>query len=323
MRIAVIPSVLAALAVLASGPLARAQGLDADALLARAVALHQAGDTLGAIENYEAALEKDPSRLEARSNLGAAYAQLGRYTEAIENYQAVLQKRYSSGLQTQVSYTFQKCMTNNDGYYGTWGTATQASPAANYWQNLYDPSSDYAQCYWDTKHVLSAYAVYELPIGRGKQFGKDVPTIVNAAVGNWTISPIISWHTGFPLALYGSDQTGTGSQGARQNCTGTVHYPKTVSNGGLQWFDPSFLSTPAMFTFGNCPAQGPAIGPGYADVDLGMQKNFPLTERMKLQFRTDFLNLFNHPQFAHPGGNGIITATQAARELQFALKFYF
>jgi tetratricopeptide (TPR) repeat protein len=93
MRIAVIPSVVAVLAVLACGSLARAQGLDADALLARAVALHQAGDTLGAIENYEAALEKDPSRLEARSNLGAAYAQLGRYAEAIENYQAVLQRR--------------------------------------------------------------------------------------------------------------------------------------------------------------------------------------------------------------------------------------
>jgi tetratricopeptide (TPR) repeat protein len=55
--------------------------------------LHQAGDTLGAIENYEAALEKDPSRLEARFNLGAAYAQLGRYGEAIENYQKVLEQR--------------------------------------------------------------------------------------------------------------------------------------------------------------------------------------------------------------------------------------
>jgi tetratricopeptide (TPR) repeat protein len=93
MRIAVIPSVVAVLAVIACASLARAQGLDADALLARAVALHQAGDTLGAIENYEAALEKDPGRLEARSNLGAAYAQLGRYAEAIENYQGVLRQR--------------------------------------------------------------------------------------------------------------------------------------------------------------------------------------------------------------------------------------
>ena len=237
--------------------------------------------------------------------------------------QAVLQTRYSHGLQSQVSYTYSKCMTDNSGYFGTWSTTTQTTPASPYFQNLYNRRSDWAQCYSDSKHVLSAYAVYEVPIGRGKQFGKDVPRAVNAVVGNWTVSPIISWHTGFPLALYGGDSSGTGSPGPRQNCTGSVHYPKTVSSNGLQWFDSSFLSSPAPFTFGNCPAQGPAIGPGYADVDLGMQKNFPLSERMKLQFRTDFLNLFNHPQFAHPGGDGVISASQAARELQFALKFYF
>jgi len=214
-------------------------------------------------------------------------------------------------------------MTDNSGYFGTWSSTTQTTPASPYFQNLYNRRADWSQCYSDSKHVLSAYAVYEVPIGRGKQFGKDIPKVVNSVVGNWTVSPIISWHTGFPLALYGGDSSGTGSPGPRQNCTGTVHYPKTVTSNGLQWFDTSFLSAPGPFTFGNCPAQGPAIGPGYADVDLGMQKNFPLSERMKLQFRTDFLNLFNHPQFAHPGGDGVITATQAARELQFALKFYF
>jgi len=63
---------------------------DADALFARGVALHQAGDILGAIEAYEAALEKDPDRVDARSNLGAAYVRLGRYDEAIGHYRAVL-----------------------------------------------------------------------------------------------------------------------------------------------------------------------------------------------------------------------------------------
>ena len=237
--------------------------------------------------------------------------------------QAVLQQRYSHGLETQVSYTFSKCMTDNSGYFGTWSGSTQTSPASPYFQNFYNKRADWAQCYSDSKHILSAYAVYELPIGRGKQFGKDVPTVVNAVVGNWAVSPIISWHTGFPLALYGSDFSGTGSPGARPNCTGPVHYPKTVSSAGILWYDPSFLSAAAPFTFGNCPAQGPVIGPGYADVDLGMQKNFPFSERMKLQFRTDFMNLFNHPQFAHPGGDGRINTTQQARQLQFALKFYF
>ena len=242
--------------------------------------------------------------------------------------QAVLQKRYSSGLQTQVSYTFQKCMTNNDGYYGTWGTATQASPAANYWQNLYDPSSDYAQCYWDTKHVLSAYAVYELPFGRGKRFGHDMPAVANAVVGNWSINPIVSLHSGFPLALYASDSSGTGSPSPRPNCSGAVHYPKTVTSAGLQWFDPSPFSQPAAGSFGNCPAQGPVIGPGYKDFDISLQKNFLFTETKRLQFRADFLNAFNHPNFGAPNhtvgaGMGITNTSQDARQMQFALKFYF
>jgi hypothetical protein len=242
--------------------------------------------------------------------------------------QVVLQKRYGNGLQGQVSYTFQKCMTNDDGYYGTWGATTQAGPSGNYWQNLYNPNGDYARCYWDTTHVLSAYAVYELPIGRGKQFGHDMPTVANAVVGNWSINPIISWHTGFPLSLYGADNSGTGSPENRPNCVGPVTYPKTVTDQGIQWFSPSSFVNATHGTFGNCPAQGPVIGPGYVAADISLQKNFPINERMRLQFRADFLNAFNHPNFAVPNdsvgaGFGISSATQDARQLQFDLKFYF
>jgi tetratricopeptide (TPR) repeat protein len=91
MNAAVTP-LAALLAFLCLGPAALAQAPDADALFARGVILQRSGDTLGAIENYEAALEKQPDRVDARSNLGAAYAQLGRYTEAIEHYQTVLQR---------------------------------------------------------------------------------------------------------------------------------------------------------------------------------------------------------------------------------------
>jgi hypothetical protein len=242
--------------------------------------------------------------------------------------QAVLQKRYGNGLQGQVSYTFQKCMTNDDGYYGTWGGTTQAGPSGNYWQNLYNPNGDYARCYWDTTHVLSAYAVYELPIGRGKQFGHDMPTVLNAVVGNWSINPIVSWHTGFPLSLYGADNSGTGSPENRPDCVGPVSYPKTVTDQGIQWFSPGSFVNAAPGTFGNCPAQGPVIGPGYVDADISLQKNFPINERMRIQFRADFLNTFNHPNFAVPNdsvgtGFGISSATQDARQLQFDLKFYF
>jgi tetratricopeptide (TPR) repeat protein len=94
MKLAVIPAVAVVLLATLGPPAARAQQApDADALFAHAVALHQSGDTLGAIQGYEAVLEKDPGRFQARSNLGAAYAQLGRYAEAIANYQKVLEQK--------------------------------------------------------------------------------------------------------------------------------------------------------------------------------------------------------------------------------------
>ena len=242
--------------------------------------------------------------------------------------QAVLQKRYSNGLEAQISYTYEKCMTNDDGYYGTWGGEKLTTASGNYWQNLYNPNGDYAQCYWDSKHVISAYAVYQIPFGKGKQFGNDVPTAVDAIAGNWSINPIVSWHTGFPLSLYGSDDSGTGSPEARPDCLGPVQYPKTVTGGGVQWMSPNSFANAAPGTFGTCQAQGPVIGPGYVDFDISMQKNFPIGERMKFQFRTDFLNVFNHPNLAAPNtsigsGFGLINTSQDARQLQFALKFYF
>ena len=161
--------------------------------------------------------------------------------------QAVLQKRYAGGLQYQVAYTFSKCMTDNSGYYGTWGS-TQATPANPYYQNLYDPHADWAPCYFDSKNILSSYAVYEIPFGREKRFGNSAPSVVNAVVGGWSINPILSLHTGFPLALYnfGSDPTGTGSRGLRPNCNGASHVfgrkaAKDPSSGafiGYQWKAP-------------------------------------------------------------------------------------
>ncbi len=95
----------------------------------------------------------------------------------------------------------------------------------------------------------------------------------------------------------------------------------------MQWFDPGAFSQPAS-GFGNCPAQGPVIGPGYSDTDISLHKNFPLSEAMKFELRADFLNVFNHPNFNAPStslgvGMGLLTNTQDARQMMFALKFYF
>jgi len=97
---------------------------------------------------------------------------------------------------------------------------------------------------------------------------------------------------------------------------------------GYQWFDPTPYSAPATGNFGNCPAQGPVRGPGYADIDLSLQKNFTITERVKLQFRSDFLNAFNRVNLNAPGGGlgtnmGVTGSAQDPRVIQFALKLYY
>ena len=250
--------------------------------------------------------------------------------------QAVLQKTLSHGLQAQVSYTYAKCMSNNTGYYGTWSNARASSTASPYWQNVYDPAAEWAPCYYDETNNLTAYAVYDLPFGHGKQFGSDMNKAENAIVGGWTVSPIMTLHTGFPLALYtnASDPTGTGSRGLRPDCNGTNtvlgRSPAPAgTGGGYLWFDPNNYSDPTT-TFGTCaPQLGGLRGPGFYNWDISLQKNFQITERIRMQFRSDFLNAFNRVNLAVPNTTvnvsttGVIQASQPARNIQFALKLFF
>jgi hypothetical protein len=104
---------------------------------------------------------------------------------------------------------------------------------------------------------------------------------------------------------------------------------KTGKYIGYQWFDNSPYSASGPEQFGNCPAQGPVRGPGFGDVDLSVQKNFPVTERVRIQFRADFLNAFNRVNLNTPSGSccggtmGVVNTSQDPRNIQFALKLYY
>jgi hypothetical protein len=243
--------------------------------------------------------------------------------------QAVLQKQMSHGLQYQVSYTFSKCMSDSTGYYGAWDNALSASA---YWQNIYDPRSEWAPCYYDATHVISAYAIYDLPFGRGKAFGHDMNKIVDAVVGGWEVSPLVSWRTGWPLPVFGGqDNTTTNSRGFRPDCNSIPSTSDTRIPGvGVQWFtNNGNFTQPAPGQFGNCaPQLGGLRGPHYTDLDFSLHKDFQMTERFKLQFRTDFINAFNHVNFEAPNTGigptmGQITSAEPPRNIQLALKLYF
>ncbi|MGH9454448.1 MAG: carboxypeptidase regulatory-like domain-containing protein, partial [Terriglobia bacterium] len=240
--------------------------------------------------------------------------------------QATLRKRFSNGLQYQVAYTYSKCMTNSSGYYGSWGG--QTTPTSPYWQNLYNMKSEWGPCYYDVAHTLTGYAVYQLPFGHKMKFGSNWNPAVNAVLGDWQTSGIYTWHTGYPITISGGDTSGTNSRGSRADCIGPDVTVDTSSPlGGIQWFNPNSYASSLPGDFGNC-APATTRGPGLSELDFSLQKEFPLTETKRFEFRGDFINFFNTPILNSPNGGlgselGLVNSSQGARNIQFALKFYF
>lgn len=291
-----------------------------------------------------------------------AGANMSNSDQKYEALQAVLQKRMSNGLQGQVAYTYSKCLSNSPGYFGTgWGsTNAMSSGGQPGWQNIYDKSADWGPCYFDQTHILTSYVTYQLPFGRGKQFGHDLNPVLNQVIGNWEIGGIITLHTGNALTLNNFGGWGVGGNTSNTNgiepqtlsglpsCNGPVKVlnkyvpanPATGAAAFIQYFDPSNVSVPAANTFGSCSI-GNIRGPGLANVDFSVHKDFRLTEGKRLEFRMETLNLFNRPVYTFFGGPangsfdpgpgtstsnptfGNITGSQGARQIQLALKFLF
>jgi len=302
------------------------------------------------------------SLFQADQNGALAGANLSNATQKYDALQAVLLKRMGNGLEGQVSYTYSKCLSNSPGYFGTgWGsTQAQSSGGQPGWQNIFDPQASWGPCYFDQTHILTSYVTYQLPVGRGKQFGKDLNPVVNAIVGNWEVGGIITLHTGNALTLNNFGGWGVGGNTSNTNgvepqtlsgvpdCNGPIkvlnqYVPANAATNTpayIQYFDPTNVSVPAPSTFGTCGI-GNIRGPGYANVDFTIHKDFPITEGKKLQFRMDTLNLFNRPVYTFFGGpangsfdpgSGVSTSnpdfghfsgSQGARQIQLALKFIF
>jgi len=240
--------------------------------------------------------------------------------------QALLQKRLSAGLQYSVAYTWSKCMTNNLGYYGQGGQSGQSNW---YYQNIYDAAAEWGPCDYDVAQNFVTNAIYDLPIGRARSFGKNMNKIEDAIIGGWQAAGILSLHGGFPLTVTAADASGTGSRGARANCIAApdVFGEQDSPLGGYQWFSPASYTQPAAGTFGSCGV-GTVRGPGLHTFDFDLTKNFKFTERQSLDFRADFINLTNTPILNAPNHGigttlGLLQGSQGARNVQFSLKYHF
>ena len=255
----------------------------------------------------------------------------GTYSPANQNYnslQVELQGRLHKGLSYLLSYTWARCMTNSQGFFGESG---QSSGPSAWWQDQYNPKADYGGCYYNVKGDFTGYVIYDLPFGRGRMFGANMNRIEDVAVGGWRVSVIPTIRGGFPITLSSAnDESNTNAFQNRPDCNGpgqVLHKQQATSTPGYQWFSPAPYSEPRQGTFGNCKVSS-VYGPGEQNLDIGLSKSFTTFHEQNLEFRSEFINAFNHVILDAPnntiGSNmGVINSSEGARNIQFALKYNF
>ena len=159
---------------------------------------------------------------------------------------------------------------------------------------------------------------------------------MNTLIGGWEFAPNLEMQTGFywtPASGFDYANVTTGSWRPDRICNGNLPSGRrTVA----RWFDTSCYTDALLqadydngiYRFGNA-GRSTIDGPGIFNLDFGMYKNFKLTERVKMQFRSEFFNSLNRANFGGPSTNltsgdyGQITSAADGREIQFALKLSF
>jgi len=244
--------------------------------------------------------------------------------------QANYNHRFSKGLTALVSYTYSKFLDNVEGN-NNWSYAGNVGPANNY--NLAAEKSVDGS---DTPHSLVANYIYQLPIGRGRAVGSNMSRLADAVAGGWEVSQIATFKSGLPLSVSGSDIASYGGN-PRPDVVGPVH----VANQSIhEWFNTGAFAFAPYGTFGSAPRYFSSLrGPGYQNWDTAIMKNWQIKESMRLQFRAEMFNTFNHVQFYTPNTGytgcdpnadqscssslGQITNAFPSRTVQFAGKFYW
>lgn len=282
------------------------------------------------------------------------------------NYHAAqftLRRRFSSGLGMSLAYTFGKSIDNQSvdpvGAASGGGLSTTNSRTPN---DIRDFRQERARSDFDRTHVFTGATVWEVPLGRGQRFLGSSRGIMNQIIGGWSINTIFNVMSGEPFAVRSGSFTANGSHESRagvqapikpqlqelpgQTFAGPVLFkPVTLTTCGVDLTQPFCLPAPGQDGAG----RNIFTAPGYWNIDLGFIKTFAITERVKLQFRTEMFNAFNHANFdnprdasvgspsiqssvfaqtccaavAPPSTQTIVQTGEAARVIQFALKVQF
>ena len=279
---------------------------------------------------------------------------VGQQANAIvpyKGYTSIFYTKYGAtsnynGLQTQIQRRFSRDLVITADY--TWSKTIDLTDDDDNISELidtYHPARDRAVAGWDRTNVFNSNFVYTAPDFRGKGF------VTRSALGGWELSGIIRYWSGLPFSVFANGNPGTLGPTALNNPgnsgSGNVYanynpqaghplYTRTYT----QWFDPTLFSRPADNTLGNT-SRNQFRGPGIANWNISIYKNFLFTESTRLQLRLDTFNTFNHTQFvglfnsvsannsgqaidaSNRSNSGGVASTFDARNLQLAAKFFF
>jgi len=242
------------------------------------------------------------------------------------SFQLKVEKRLSTGLSLLGAYTNAKLIDDASQQNGNFGPEGVR-------QNAYDRRGDRSVSVNDISQRLVISYVYELPFGRGRTFGGGWNRAVDVVLGGWQVNGITTFQTGLPLRISAPNTCNCFNSGLRPNINGSARLSGDVHDRLTRYFDTSVFSQPALYSFGNAPRTLADVrAPGAHNWDFSLFKNFQLSERVNVQFRTEAFNLFNRVQFGFPDMNfgnlgrgfGQITSqANSPRQMQFALKVLF
>ena len=241
-------------------------------------------------------------------------------------FQIEVNKRFSRGMQFLVAYTNGKLIDDSSNVFEGFGAGRH--------QNTFDRKSDRAVSLTDVSQRLVLSYVVDLPFGKSRAIGAGWNKASDLVLGGWQFNGITTLQSGFPVPVANqSDNSFSFGIVQRPNLNGDpkLGADRPTSEKLLRWFNTAAFSQPAAFSFGSAPRVLPNVrNDGTANFDLSLFKNLRLTETGTLQFRAEFFNAFNTPDFGLPASNfgaanfGQVTAQQnTPRQIQFGLKLLF
>lgn len=227
-----------------------------------------------------------------------------------DSMQVQLERHFTRGWQYRAAYTFSKTKDNGEGAFDSVGDTNI---------NFIEP---YTTSRIDFPHVFSFESVYEIPFGRGRLYGSDIPGALDAIIGGWQLNGIFRAQSGQAFDVR--------RNGVRVDLVGD---PYTGTTDGRYLNPAAFREAPAG-RFGTLERNS-LRSPSTYQVNLGLTKNFAIYERAKAQFRAEFFNLTNTPQLGVPNtdigntdpvfGFGTIRGTQpfSNRQIQLGVRLEF